>query len=381
MMRISRDKSDNSIFAAKIIRNISVDIYSRLKESQLTGIPGIIEIIQGDEHAIVVEQFIDGQNLGEMIEEDRNYLKHVDSIDHIVSEILNVIEMLSELDPPIIHRDIKPDNIMIDKDKKIYLVDFSISRELDGEKVRDTVAMGTRGFAAPEQYGFSESDIRTDFYGLGATVKYILDNVDIDRSYLPDNERLKLIEDFSAKCMMIDKKDRFQSVGEIRRFLGIKENERKKGVKKDKSAVVNKISAVNKNAQDVNDINKKYSYVPPGFRTQRPEKMMLGTVGYILAAVFSITVGFLDKEDYYEVSKLGVLFLNVLTSILTFGVICIVIFFLFNYRGMRDSFPFVRDMKTRKGKIICSIFMSILIFIVLFFSEGMLVITLTDAMK
>ena len=105
--------------------------------------------------------------IGEMIEAESNYLTHVDSIYHIISGVLDVLSKLGEMNPPVIHRDIKPDNIMIDRDRKVYLVDFNISRELDGTKVRDTVAMGTRGFAAPEQYGFSESDIRTDFYSLG----------------------------------------------------------------------------------------------------------------------------------------------------------------------------------------------------------------------
>ena len=127
LMKVSHDKTDNAVFVAKKIRAISVDIYSRLQNYRFAGIPEIFDIIRADDHMIEIEQLIDGQNLGEMIEEDRNYLKHVDSIDHIIAELLNTLEELSSATPVIIHRDIKPDNIMIDNDKKVFLIDFSIS--------------------------------------------------------------------------------------------------------------------------------------------------------------------------------------------------------------------------------------------------------------
>lgn len=383
LMKVSHDKTDNAVFVAKKIRAISVDIYSRLQNYRFAGIPEIFDIIRADDYMIVIEQLIDGQNLGEMIEEDRNYLKHVDNIDHIIAELLNTLEELSSATPVIIHRDIKPDNIMIDNDKKVFLIDFSISRELDGDKVRDTIAMGTRGFAAPEQYGFSESDIRTDFYGLGATIKYILDNVDMDRSYLPDNERLKLIEDFTAKCMMMDKKDRFQNVREIRRFLGYKQPEDiKVGDKKTVRADKNRIrSRKSETGNKTNEIDKKYSYALPGFRTKKPEKMVLATFGYSLVFAFSILAGFVEVDGYNGLSESEIYFINILTSILTFLVLLIVIFFLFNYRGMKDSFPIVRDLADGKKKKIWTVILAILLFFVLFFCEGLFVVSLANTMK
>ena len=77
--------------------------------------------------------------------------------------------------------DIKPTNIMLQGDFKkgqgivsVYLIDFNTARVFDAERNRDTELIGTRGFAAPEQYGFSQSDARTDIYGLGVLLNYML---------------------------------------------------------------------------------------------------------------------------------------------------------------------------------------------------------------
>ena len=399
LIKVFDKESDNRIFVAKKVRSISDDIYEKLKMVRAPGIPDVFDIIKMDGFSVVVEEFVNGENIGDMIDEERNYLKHVSSIDSIIYEILNVLEVLASIDPPIIHRDIKPDNIMIDKNKKVFLVDFNIARELDGEKIRDTVAMGTRGFAAPEQYGFSESDIRTDFYGLGATIRYIIDNVDIDRSYLPENERLKLIEDFTSKCMMMDKKDRFQTVTEIRRFLGYKHNDSqsKNGGETAKNRInkyrennktaknkTNKYRKNNETVENINqieDINRRYSYAPPGFRSKNPGNMIIALFVYSLVAAACILGGFAEYDGYDGISRSGVLFLDILTSVMSFAVACIVIFFLFNYRGMRDSFPFVRDAGTVGSMRIRTIFAAVIIFFILFFLEALMIVTLSKVMK
>lgn len=88
---------------------------------------------------------------------------------------------LHRQNPPVIHRDVKPDNILVMGDGTVILTDFNIARHVSGVKSRDTLIMGTAGYAAPEQFGFAESDARTDVYGLGATVRELLKNSQVSR--------------------------------------------------------------------------------------------------------------------------------------------------------------------------------------------------------
>ena len=109
----------------------------------------------------------------------------------------------------IVHRDIKPSNIIIKNDGQAVLIDFSIARPYSESRSADTELLGTIGYAAPEQYGFSQSDFRTDIYALGATLKTISFKKDVPK-YIT-----KAIERFAA----FDPANRFQTVAEIQRYL------------------------------------------------------------------------------------------------------------------------------------------------------------------
>ena len=77
----------------------------------------------------------------------------------------------------IIHRDIKPANLILQNPElpeSLYLIDFDAARLISGHKATDTALLGTRGYAPPEQYGFSQTDARSDIYALGCTFKEIL---------------------------------------------------------------------------------------------------------------------------------------------------------------------------------------------------------------
>lgn len=85
-----------------------------------------------------------------------------------------LLEQIHGMDPPVIHRDIKPENIILSPSGEFCLIDFDIAREYKAGQSADTVFMGTRRTAAPEQYGFSQTDERTDLYALGVTLRYML---------------------------------------------------------------------------------------------------------------------------------------------------------------------------------------------------------------
>lgn len=89
-------------------------------------------------------------------------------------KLCGLLESLHGLDPPIIHRDIKPENVILLPDGGVGLVDFGIARQYKPEQPQDTRRLGTRSTAAPEQYGYAQTDCRTDLYGLGVTLIWLL---------------------------------------------------------------------------------------------------------------------------------------------------------------------------------------------------------------
>lgn len=88
-------------------------------------------------------------------------------------QVCGLLAQLHSLDPPVIHRDIKPENLIMGPDGRLRLIDFGIARRYRAGADRDTRNLGTEGTAAPEQYGFAQTDARTDLYGLGMTLLWL----------------------------------------------------------------------------------------------------------------------------------------------------------------------------------------------------------------
>src|SRR5947209_20191048 len=85
-----------------------------------------------------------------------------------------VLEYLNRQQPPVVFRDVKPDNIMRTPMGRLYLIDFGIARRFTEGQSRDTGPLGSPGYAAPEQYGTTQTTPQTDIYGLGATLQTLL---------------------------------------------------------------------------------------------------------------------------------------------------------------------------------------------------------------
>ncbi len=142
-------------------------------------VPNVTDHFQEGTRYFMVQEYVDGENLEQRLERSNAPMKERDAL-ICASEILDVLDYLSQQAPPIVHRDIKPANIIIGtKDRRAHLVDFGIARadEAKNAKHKQTTALGTPGYAPPEQYQ-GNADPRSDLYALAATLHHVLTNHD-----------------------------------------------------------------------------------------------------------------------------------------------------------------------------------------------------------
>jgi serine/threonine protein kinase len=118
-------------------------------------------------------EFINGRTLHEMLAESQRPFSE-SLVIQWAYQLCDVLGYLHNQNPKIIFRDLKPDNIMITVDNQVKLIDFGIVRFFTPGKKKDTIALGTKGYAAPEQFGSGQTDERSDIYSLGATLFHLL---------------------------------------------------------------------------------------------------------------------------------------------------------------------------------------------------------------
>lgn len=146
------------------------DILKRLHHPNL---PDIVDIIENEETFLLVMDYIEGRQLESIVHEYGPQKE--ETVVNWGKQLCDVLSYLHSQNPPIIYRDMKPANVMVQKDGKVVLIDFGTAREFKESQAEDTLCLGTCGYAAPEQYkGQGQSDIRTDIYCLGVTLYYLL---------------------------------------------------------------------------------------------------------------------------------------------------------------------------------------------------------------
>lgn len=195
-VHLVRKEDGDQVFIQKILKG-QHHIYSVLQNYQHPYLPRIYEVILSDESTTVIEEYIEGSSLGSAKLSEKQLV-------NAVKELCFVLEFLHEKD--IIHRDIKPSNIIFAKDGHIRLIDFDAARMMKADLEQDTRLLGTRGYAPPEQYGFSQTDERADIYALGITLKTLLG----DKARKPRYHRI------IQKCTNLDPDNRYRSAKQVR---------------------------------------------------------------------------------------------------------------------------------------------------------------------
>lgn len=207
-----QDIRNSELCVKKTIDIYSHDVYEQLASVRIEGVPAVKECVADDGKLIVVEEYVQGRSLKQVLDEQG--LLNAEQAYEIAVQLVDILVRLHQLEPAIVHRDIKPSNIIIEKNGHVNLIDFNAARHVNADKNEDTRMLGTVYFAAPEQFGFGQSDERTDIYGLGATINYIMTG---------DKPGAGIAEcrfsDILKKCLMVDAKDRYQSAAELRGVL------------------------------------------------------------------------------------------------------------------------------------------------------------------
>lgn len=200
-----RHTGTGRIFVRKNLQHYDRKVYDILRESKFSGIPVIEELIEQDDTLILIEEYISGSTLEQTLQEHGCFTE-----EETIPIILSLCEVLRPLhahDPEIIHRDIKTTNLILRDDGTLYLIDFDASKMYDPAKNRDTVLIGTEDYAAPEQYGFAQSDRRTDIYAIGVLMCKMLTG-----KTLSEADYAGALAPIIQLCTQMDPKGRFNTV-------------------------------------------------------------------------------------------------------------------------------------------------------------------------
>jgi tRNA A-37 threonylcarbamoyl transferase component Bud32 len=185
-----RRASDNSIWALKEMRpqgeltpdelaenrRLFLQEAALLRSLSFPNLPVVADLFENDGRPTLVMEFVAGQTLEDRIHEANAPLLEQQVVGYGI-QLCRVLHYLHSCEPPIIYRDLKPSNIMLTPDGVLKLIDFGVARTHKKGKSKDTIAMGSAGYAPPEQYGKGQTDARSDVYALGATLLHLLTNL------------------------------------------------------------------------------------------------------------------------------------------------------------------------------------------------------------
>ncbi|SCW53856.1 Protein kinase domain-containing protein [Ruminococcaceae bacterium YRB3002] len=223
----------------KTLSHYDIAVYQYIKDHPNKFIPRIYDIIEQGDTLYVVEEYVQGSSFDSVIHSKK--LTDQAKITYFV-RLCYGIKFLHDAPQRIIHRDIKLSNIIIAEDGDLKIIDYDAAKIYKPGSKRDTVLIGTEGMAAPEQYGFRQSDERTDIYAIGLLMK----------EAFPNNPRMQKI---AAKASAFEPNDRYQNI----------------------SALIMAIEP-----EKHGDLLFNPIWPPPGFRTRKWYKMLIAILFWAL---------------------------------------------------------------------------------------------------
>ena len=275
---LARHIHTGQIVVKKSLTVYEREVYEKLYElqdrslSQINqGIPQVLFAAEQDGKLIVLESYIEGSTLKDRIEEDGIW-NETDTAT-LGIKLCEILNRLHTMNPPLIHRDIKPSNLILDNEGNLFLIDFNASKFYKEEKSEDTVLLGTKGYAAPEQYGFGQSSIRSDIFATGVLMQLMLTG-ERSNTLKYTGAMAPIIE----KCLRMEAEERYRNVVELenalRSFL-------KLGRVADLTDSRDNFGIDPQKPLWINRSFYRNPYLPVGFRTGTIWKMIVGASVYI----------------------------------------------------------------------------------------------------
>ena len=256
---LAMDKNLNKQWAVKEIRKNGNDandlsvVNSLQAEADLMkkldhpALPRIVDIINDAETICIIMDYIEGETLEKIISEYG--AQPEETVIGWAMQLCDALQYLHSQKPPIIYRDMKPANVMLNPEGNLKVIDFGIAREYKEKSLADTTTLGTRGYCPPEQYG-KQTDARSDIYALGMTMHHLLTGQD---PRLPGYEYASIrqyrselsssLERIVDKCVAIDPENRYQSCSELMYALQNREHDEEQYIKKQKRKLRSFIAA------------------------------------------------------------------------------------------------------------------------------------------
>lgn len=283
---------DDTFYVKKELSIYDLDIYNYLLEHRFKGIPYIKELIEIDDKLIVIEEYIQGNSIEEIL--DSNKVFNEKEVKEIVLQLCSILKKLNK-HKDFVHRDIKPSNLIL-KDGELFLIDFNAAK-FSSSKNRDTVLLGTEGYAAPEQYGFGESNMQSDIYAIGVLMKEMLTGT----NNLNSNYKSSL-KPVINKCTKLDPESRYQNYDELAREINICINKRR--------------------------------YLPVGFRTGKWWKIIIASFAYFFIFLIGALVTYDETAGEFSTA-------SILTSKITLtSTLIVMVLFAGNYLDCHKFFRF-----------------------------------------
>ena len=214
---------------AEFLRN-EMEIMEKMADRKLSGIPKAYRIFEENGEVYLVREYIEGMSLAQMVLQKGGISEA--EICRISRKICQTAEQFQNPDEPMIHRDIKPENIVVTPGGEVVFIDFGTMRSYKKDGSRDTFVVGTRGTAAPEQYGYIQTDQRTDVYAIGQTMLYMVSE-SYEMNQLSECAVSRRMKKIIEKACSFEPDKRYGDAAQLRRAVEkCQANNRKKVYKK-----------------------------------------------------------------------------------------------------------------------------------------------------
>ncbi len=295
------------LYITKVIKPEEVGYYEIISGIEHPNLAKVEFIANTGSEYRAVREFVAGDCLADIIESGKTFdERRAAKIIYDISSGLNALHEKS-----IVHRDVTPNNIIISNDGVPKIIDYGIARSFKEFKGKDTVIVGTPGYAAPEQFGFTQSNGRTDIYAIGVLLNVMICGKE-PIEQLAEGRCRKIIK----KCIQIDPRKRYANMLELMRAIrvstGVGDDDALKGYSD--SLLDRIISAI------------------PGYRTRKLPFIILASIWYFIGGTSFVSV-------FSEQRTLGQYIGGTVANIF---IIIVPLFCFHNFLDIYNKLPFSR---------------------------------------